>query len=258
MASHGRVLVGLPLWAMQRGARHAALRSVEASPGIFKQVSRSQSGEEDFLWNNFFFGTSNGTFIEMGALDGEKFSNTLGLEMLLGWRGVLIEASPSSYSRLQERRKNQLVINAAVCDAIRQVHYLEGGATGGIVEFMPPTFIKRWHPSYDAKQLSHLQAVPCVPLDLLLEPYGLTHFNFFSLDVEGGELQVLRAINFSAISFDVIVVEADGDNRTKDDAVTGLLADAGYDLYKHFKRNNWYARHDFVPRASDRGQARQH
>ena len=65
---------------------------------------------------------------------------------------------------------------------------------------------------------------------------------------------MLRAINFSAISFDVIVVEADGHNRTKDDAVTGLLADAGCDLYKHFRLNNWYTRHDFVPRASDRLQ----
>ena len=35
--------------------------------------------------------------MEMGALDGLKFSNTYAYEMLLGWRGVHIEASPQSY-----------------------------------------------------------------------------------------------------------------------------------------------------------------
>ena len=35
-----------------------------------------------------------GTFLEFGARDGVEHSNTFTLEKVLGWRGILIEASP--------------------------------------------------------------------------------------------------------------------------------------------------------------------
>ena len=43
------------------------------------------------------------------------------------------------------------------------------------------------------------------------------YFDFFSLDVEGGELAVLQTIVFKKVFFGVIVIEADDHNlkRTK-------------------------------------------
>ncbi len=70
--------------------------------------------------------------------------------------------------------------------------------------------------------------VPCLPLHDVLGPLGIQHINFYVLDVEGGELMVLKSVDFSRLSFDVIVVEADGTNQTKDEAVQQLLAGAGY------------------------------
>ena len=41
-----------------------------------------------------------GFFIECGAADGEKFSNSLLFEMRHQWTGLLIEANPYSFAQL--------------------------------------------------------------------------------------------------------------------------------------------------------------
>ena len=43
----------------------------------------------------------------------------------------------------------------------------------------------------------------------MLEEYGVTRINFFSLDVEGAELKVLETFNFDKVKIDVLMVEAE-------------------------------------------------
>ena len=129
-----------------------------------------------------------------GALDGLRYSNTYFLERALGWRGVLIEASPSSYTALTRNRPNQLCLHAAVCEVGQVVHYADRGSSccRGIAEFMSPTFKKLHHPGLVSGDYSGLAPVRCEPLPVLLGPFNIQHINFFSLDVEGGELSILR------------------------------------------------------------------
>ena len=44
-----------------------------------------------------------GTFVELGAFDGVKFSNTLMLEKCFGWQGLLIEEHPHRSQALFRR-----------------------------------------------------------------------------------------------------------------------------------------------------------
>ncbi len=44
------------------------------------------AGEDLFAYDNFFFKMRGGVFLELGALDGFTFSNTLLFERYLGWR----------------------------------------------------------------------------------------------------------------------------------------------------------------------------
>ena len=92
--------------------------------------------------------------------------------------------------------------------------------------------------------------VPCVPLSALLDALAVVHINWFVLDVEGGELAVLRGVDWSRHSFDVVVVEADGSDHDKDVAVARLMKQAGYRYRGHVRRNDWFMRGGFVP-ASD-------
>ena len=50
-----------------------------------------------------------GQFVELGALDGVTGSNTLGLEACYGWSGLLIEANPTNFRRLQRSGRQSAI-----------------------------------------------------------------------------------------------------------------------------------------------------
>ena len=74
---------------------------------------------------------------------------------------------------------------------------------------------------------------------------------FFSLDVEGAELEVLQTLDFTAFHVSVLVIEQDGGNPGKDKALRQLLAARGFVLDKSLKsikagsRNDWFVNKHF-------------
>ena len=56
-----------------------------------------------------------GTFVELGALDGTTWSNTLVLERCFGWRGLLIEANPMNFYKLNQSTRTSHKVHSAVC-----------------------------------------------------------------------------------------------------------------------------------------------
>ena len=50
----------------------------------------------------------------------------------------------------------------------------------------------------------------------MVDAAGLLDINLFSLDVEGGELSVLRTLDLEATNVQVVLVELDGSNVEKD------------------------------------------
>jgi hypothetical protein len=109
---------------------------------------------------------------------------------------------------------------------------------------MSEDFKKTWYKQLDTAPKT---AVPCVPLHDILAHYNIQHVDFFSLDVEGGELMVLQSIDFDCFSFDVAVVELDGTNKAKDERVRSLLSDAGYAQHSEVHNNTWFVRQGFLP-----------
>jgi hypothetical protein len=43
----------------------------------------------------------------------------------------------------------------------------------------------------------------------MLEEYGVTRINFFSLDVEGAKLMVLETFDFDKVKIDVLMIDAE-------------------------------------------------
>ena len=64
----------------------------------------SQKGE-DFLVNLIFKNKKNGTFIDIGAHDGVRFSNSFAFSKL-GWAGICVEAHPDYYKICCNNREN--------------------------------------------------------------------------------------------------------------------------------------------------------
>ena len=49
--------------------------------------------------------------------------------------------------------------------------------------------------------------VPCFPLETILAALNRTHVDYFSLDIEGLELQVLETIDWTRVAISVLSVE---------------------------------------------------
>lgn len=208
-----------------------------------------QDHEDEYAIQSFFHGRKHGTFLEMGAFDGVALSNTLHFSQALGWRGILIEASPVLYAKLVDNRPNDILLNVAACKSHQMVHFIDApwAATGGILEFMSESFKKQWHSHLGADELENLPMIPCMPLRSILGKFGVHHIDLWSLDVEGAELQVLETFDFSTVMVDVIVIEADGHDAAKDEAVIDLLKSKGYIYHGHVARNDWFVHESFEP-----------
>ncbi len=79
---------------------------------FFNKKSYSQI-EQDLKVLKYFDYKKNGYFIEVGANDGIKLSNTYLLEKDYNWKGICIEPVPSIFNKLKKNRKS-INLNYAV------------------------------------------------------------------------------------------------------------------------------------------------
>lgn len=234
----------------------------EEMPSFFLDVDRkfsySQDNEDVYLHNFFFCHKFNGTFLELGALDGVTYSNTKGFEDYFGWRGTLIEANPIAFDRLLQNRNGgfSILIQSAVCDSFRTVHYVESSenlAVGGILEFMSPIYREAWHSGINIYSPG-VHKVACHSLTDLLRIAGIPHYDFLSLDVEGGELEVLQSLDFAAFSFSVILVEADASSPQREAEIRKLLTRNGFVFKGTLQRSDWFVHESFTPKPCVEGK----
>src|SRR5690349_10407437 len=84
---------------------------------------------ENPLKEEFFGHSRDGFFVEVGANDPERWSQSLHLERL-GWRGILVEPQPDLAEQLRQRRRAK--VYAVACSAPENAGkvmtlYLAGG-----------------------------------------------------------------------------------------------------------------------------------
>lgn len=207
----------------------------------FTENSKSQNQEDETLLKLFLKGVCGGIYVELGALDGVRFSNSHFFWKSLNWRGILIEPNPKSFKQLEVNRPEDDLYNYAICSKDRNVHFAEGfdGAISGIYEFMPLTFKQRWH---SGTKVEDLQKIACRPLSSVIATSkfrGLL-IDFLSLDVEGGEFEVIKTINFEEDRFGVIFYEADEHNPIKNEAMKTFLEKKGYVFRFHVRGSNYH------------------
>jgi Methyltransferase FkbM domain len=242
-----------------------------AIPAV-KEHLKSQQGEDTILLK-WFNGLCEGTYLEMGALDGKMFSNTYFFNRVLQWKGLLVELSPNRYSALKANRPNELaVVNAAVCNSAdpsspELLHYYDRGAVSGVWEFSTETFRKQWWPNVTIKDT---KPVACRPLhdimDREIRPSAQRttvgsannsdassvrhhYFDFMSLDCEGCESTALLSIDWTRTAFGVICMESDRHNQRKNLGARSFLQSHGYVYMGNIDgggpANEWYFHEQF-------------
>jgi len=145
-----------------------------------------------------------GFFVECGAYDGETRSNTLNLERELGWSGVLIEADPVNLIQCFEKHRKAWLVPACLSTS-KQTMFVKYRAWGNIGSILDHKELPKDNKAKQDPQ--KVINVNCIPFPTILRALNRTTVDYFSLDVEGNELDILRTIPFE--EFDIKIISAE-------------------------------------------------
>lgn len=158
------------------------------------------------------FNYDNGFFIEAGACDGIVQSNTRHLELNKNWKGILVEPNIEEYKLCVNNRPNSKVFNCALVNN----NYTESEITmyyktwsgshidhGSVTSTKdsPANKVQGW----DGHNWEY--SVQTRTLNSILEEVKPETIDFFSLDVEGYEVEVMNGFDIQKYKPKFILLE---------------------------------------------------
>lgn len=178
---------------------------------IRKRLFFSQCRQDEWINKHIFKNKLNGVFVDIGAHDGKSLNNTFFFEKTLHWSGICIEPMPEIFPSLQHNRN-------CIC--------IQGGIAkeAGFQDFMriygPAEMLSGFVSKYDPKHIEIIHNelslhggfyvifnIQTYKINDLLAQNNLFSIDFLSLDTEGGELEILKSIDFEKFNIHVITVE---------------------------------------------------
>lgn len=187
----------------------------------------SQLGEDREIYETYIKPNldklPDGKYIEIGAIDGLRYSNTKFFEETLGWTGVLVEASPKTFHHLKKNRPNDQCFNYAVADQVGEIEFIGHNAVGGIVDRLHDEPKEMWH------QESESYMTPVAPFKSFVTPDVIPYVDFFSCDVEGSEYGVLSTFDWRIPVWLVLVEMMDKLYQEENDKCRAYLAEQGFE-----------------------------
>jgi FkbM family methyltransferase len=170
----------------------------------------------------------NGYFIDIGAHDGIRLSNTYLLEKKFNWKGICVEPQNNSYEKLKKNRSCYVDNSLLYSKKGLSLDFSNANMLGGITKNIDTHEIAK-EAKKDTKITSTLN-------DILIKHSAPSNIDFMSLDTEGSELEILKGIDFNKYKFKFIALEHNNIEPRRSD-MKKLLESNGY---KHYKKN----RHD--------------
>jgi len=193
-----------------------------------------------------------GFFVELGANDGIKQSNTFYFEKNLGWNGILIEPIKTKYLKCLKYRspKNYFYNNACVGinfkrDKIKMI-YSDLMSSIDDKEIINKIDAKK-HAKDGEKYLLKNEKIEEFWVstktlnDILQEVNTPKLIDFLSLDVEGSELEVLNGIDFKIYNFKFILVES-----RNDDEIIKYLSNKNYNFLEKISKRDLIFKYNYL------------
>jgi FkbM family methyltransferase len=173
----------------------------------------SEDHQDEILERFVFGGFKHGIFVDVGAFDGIKHSNTLFFERRRGWIGINIEPNPTVFKRLETNRPYSVNVQCAVCEINGEEEFTvnKGHAeiTSGITRFYENRYVQ-----HENNYAYYTISVATKRMDTLFREYELNRIHYLSIDAEGAEFEIVYSINFDLVFIDVISFEDNGTNLT--------------------------------------------
>ena len=229
-------------------------RTSKVQKGFYPLARTCQIPNLSFLYEQYFGRRRNGSFVEVGAFDGEYASNTSGLADV-GWKGLYVEPVPEFFEKCRTRHKKNAgvqVINTAVGDSEGQLSIHVGGPLSTASDNMLENFRSLAWASACFRRKQSL-TVRMTTLERVLKHAGIfPGFEVMVLDVEGFEWNVLRNFDIAKWSPQMVIIELHDQNddyfaiREECNSIVVYFDDADYKvIWKDFSNTIYVPRNRF-------------
>lgn len=187
--------------------------------------SYSQEGE-DMVLQRIFGGKPSGFYVDVGAYHPIRYSNTY-FFYRRGWRGINIDPNPHTHSLFKKTRPEDINILTAIFPVRGKRTYFM---------FKEPAY-NTLDPEKAREYKAHNQLlseikVDCMPLSIILQKNvpESQKIDFFSIDVEGLDFDVLKSNDWEKFRPEIIIVEQFGIilNNIKSSEIAIYLNNMGY------------------------------
>lgn len=209
-------------------------RVIQKTKEIFKLESFGLN-KLDLKIRPFLSQIPNGFFVEAGANNGLRQSNTYYFEKYLGWKGLLIEPIPELFEECKKNRSDCLVENSALVSneyakPTIKMHF------SGLMSLVEGSMNNKEEEKKHIERGCALKKLttyeidtPANTLTSILIKHKIDKINFLSLDIEGYELEALKGLDLEKFRPEYILVEA----RYRDDII-GYLGKFSYSPIETF------------------------
>lgn len=212
-----------------------ALPAGSVAPAVaLLDLSKSQMRQDLFVLSRLDF-KRDGFFVEFGATDGCKLSNSWLLEKHFGWRGILAEPARIWHADLHANRTAVIETDCVWKKADAEVEFAEIGAAS-------LSTMSQFTGSRHAQgRRSTRYMVRTVTLtDMLVRHKAPPVIDYLSIDTEGSEYDILEAHDFDRFRFRVITCEHN--HTAQRQRIHDLLVRRGYQrvLERQSGCDDWY------------------
>ena len=183
----------------------------------------------------FFRDTPSGFFVEVGANDPKKDSQSWHLEQT-GWTGILIEPLPDLAENLRKARTAR-VFEVACSSPARAGDVMRLHVAGAFSSFDPNLAVT------GMRAYSTIDVTVRTLDDVLDEGEARVPIDLMSVDVEGHELDVLSGFDFARWKPRLILLEDHVSSLDKH----RFMTHAGYRLMRRTGLNGWYVPQETAP-----------
>jgi len=206
----------------------------------------SQTSQDRILNEIFFHDKRNGVFVDIGAYDGKTISNTYFYEKNLDWTGVCVEPLPDAYKKLQKNR-SCITVNCAVGAKNEMISFLEIKSKifpelamlSSDMRYQNNETIKKIEAvlkKYEGKY--SILTIPMRTINEILSENNLFYIDYLSIDIEGGELDVLQTLDFDKFRIRIMTVENNA--REANPLIQQFLESKGFRFVMRLEQDELY------------------
>lgn len=205
---------------------------------------------EDFVVYKFFDGNKSGFYVDVGASDGKRFSNSILFERL-GWQGICVEAHPFYYSYCVKNRPNAKVYNCAVSNSNKKELTFHASKHGAL-SCLDPSVANNYKVAFKSFD-GYVKKFPVriESINSLLTKNKVDKVDYLTIDIEGTEIDALKSFDIDKYQPKLFVIEAM--NKQKEMQLKRYMKQFGYQCGRKVGVNYFFCLEEDVTRLKQVG-----